>query len=193
MEFIKKSTVLLVAIIIAVVVLLGYHFSYPIELNRVSLPGYIQDFYNRGYSVRQSPVIVLYDGVSIGNREYYLLEIGEDLGYVALERGAFGRYKIEHLGYGGGNFRDGIIEHGGKKYLLFGGRDVTAQIARIFVSIDGMRYDLFTPKAKDHFLLHIEVDPWVEDTHINRGDLVFYNEQGEDITALYDLSGGGIQ
>ena len=186
----RVAAVLILAVIC---VAIGYHLSYPLKLNIVTLPKHIQDFYNRGRIANQAPTIVLYDGVGIGNKEYYLVEIGEDLGSVTLEKGLFGRCRIHHLSYGSGNFLDGIIKSGEKKYLLFGGRDYTSQISRITVSIDGLVYDLYVPKAKDHFLLYTEIDNRAEDNHVNRGTVVFYNEKGDNITGLYDLSGGGIQ
>lgn len=180
-------------VLTAVCVGVGYHLSYPIKLNMITLPKHIQDFYNRGRSAAQPPSVTLFGGVGIGDREYYLLEIGEDmdLGRVVLKRGLNGRYRIERLGYGGGNFLEGIVEDGGKKYFLFGGRDHTAQIAKIAVLIEGQTYELPVNKP-DHFLLYTEIDSRVEDNHVDRDHIMFYNAEGENITALYDLSGGGI-
>ncbi len=189
---VKRIAILLILAVICACA--GYHFSYPIELDRATLPAHIQDFYNRGRSAASSPAVILYDGVSIGRKEYALIEIGEDLdlGSVTLERGLTGRYKITRLGYGGGSFLDGIVEGGGKKYLLFGGRDITSQISKITVRIDGLTYELYTGGAKDHFLLYTEIDSRVEDNHVNRDHIHFYNESGADITERYNLSGGGI-
>ncbi len=173
---------------------IGYHLSYPIKLNRNTLPEHIRDYYNRGRSIEVSPAIVLYGaGIGIGNKEYYLVEIGESMGSVTLERGLTGRYKITHLGYGDGNFLDGIIESSGQKYLLFGGRDMTAQISKITVLIQGQTYELYTEQARDRFLLYTEIDSRIEDNHVDRDKICFYNEMGEDITGLYNLSGGSIQ
>lgn len=46
-----------------------------------------------------------------------------------------------------------------------------------------------------HFLLCTELSTdWSpEDAHIDRETLRLYDERGNDITADYDLSGGGIQ
>ena len=84
------------------------------------------------------------------------------------------------------------MESEGKKYLLLGGRDLNARIARITVSIDGRSYELENPNPGDHFLLCTEIDSRTEDSHIDRDRLTFYNEEGEDVTELYDLSGGGL-
>jgi len=190
----NKKGILIVLILAAVMMGLGYHFTYSIKLNVDTLPKHIQNFYNRGRGAARSPEVTLFDNVGIGNKEYYLLEIGEnlDFGRVVLEKGLNGRYKITNLGYGGGNFLDGIVEDGGKKYFLFGGRDSTAQIAKITVLIEGQTYELRVDKGKDHFLLCTEIDSRVEDNHADRENITFYNANGEDITELYDLSGGGI-
>jgi hypothetical protein len=191
MKKIKYSVVAL--IVVAVCVSIGYHFSYPIELNMLTLPNHISDFYNRGHSVKDSSAVVLFSGVGIGKNEYYMVEIGEDLGYVKLEKGLTGRYKISHLGYGDGNFRDGIIENNGKKYLLFCGRDITSQISKITVLINGQTYEMDIPKATNHFFVYTEIDNHVEDKQVNRDHINFYNDKAKDITELYNLSGGGIQ
>lgn len=170
----------------------AYHFSYPIERNMVTLPGEIAAFHNRESEDWDPSEITVYGGVSVGDREYYLMEIGEYLGSVTLRRGLTGRYKIEYLRYGDGGLRNAIVESGAKKYLLVGGRDLTTQIARITVSMDGRSYELENPNSGDHFLLCTEIDSRTEGNHIDLGRLSFYNEAGEDITWLYDLSGGGL-
>lgn len=186
--------ILSLLILAALCIGIGYHFSYPIKLDPVTLPEYIQDFYNRGRSAAQSPAVTLFDSVGIGNKEYYLLEIGQDidLGCAVLNKGLNGRYRISNLSYSGGNFLDGIVEDGEKKYFLFGGRDHTAQITKITAFIEGETYELPIDKARDHFLLYTEIDSYVEGNHADRNRITFYNAEGEDITELYDLSGGGI-
>ena len=169
-----------------------YHFSYPIELNMVTLPKEIAAFHNRESEDLDPSEITVYDGVGIGNREYYLIEMGEHLGSVALKRSLTGRYKIEYLTYGDGGLRDSIVESGGRKYLLLGGRDPEVRLARITVSIDGLTYDLEKNWPRDHFLLCAEIDSRVEDHRIDRDKVRFYSADGEDVTGLYDLSGGGI-
>ena len=181
-----------VLILAAALAAAAYHVSYPIELNLATLPGEIAAFINRESEDFDPSEIRVYDGVALGNREYYLMEMGEFLGSVALRRSLTGRYKIEYLRYGDGGLRDAIVESGGKKYLLLGGRDLNARVARITVSIDGRSYELENPNPGDHFLLCAEVDSRIEDSHIDKDRVTFYDEAGEDITGLYDLSGGGI-
>ena len=123
------------------------------------------------------------------------MEIGEDidLGYVKLERNFLGRYKIVRLGYGGGSFRDGVVRSGEKAYYLFGGRDVTGRIAKITMTQNGETCTMENAEGKAHFLFCTELSPQLGDHEIDRSTLRFYDEDGSDITAEYDLSGGGIQ
>lgn len=179
---------LLAALLLAV----AYQVSYPIELNLAMLPEEIAAFHNRESEDLDPSEITVYDGVGIGNREYYLIEMGEHLGSVALKRSLTGRYKIEYLTYGDGGLRDSIVESEGKKYLLLGGRDPEVRLARITVSIGGLTYDLEKNWPRDHFLLCAEIDSRVKDNHVDRDKVRFYSAEGEDITGLYDLSGGGI-
>jgi len=172
-------------------VALFYHTFYPVEPDGSNLETCIKDFYNRGFSIEQSPVIQIHDSVTLGKTKYVLIELGEDLGRVILSQGLTGRYRIEKLGYGGGNFREGIVENAGKKYLLYGGRNTALQIAAMSVTLDGFTYNLAIP-AKTRFLVCTEIDSRIEDNHVDLNRVVVYNAQGEDITERVDLSGGGM-
>lgn len=181
-----------VLVLTAAVFAAAYHLSYPIELNMATLPEEIAAFHNRESEDWDPSEITVYGGVSVGDREYYLMEMGEYLGSVTLKRSLTGRYKIESLRYGDGGFRDAIVESGGKKYLLVGGRYLTARIARITVSIDGRSYELENPNPGDHFLLCTEIDSRTEDNHVDLDKVRFFDADGKDITGDYDLSGGGL-
>ena len=176
----------------AALVLLWDWTAHPIELNMVTLPEQIAAFHNRESEDWDPSEITVYSGVSVGNREYCLMEMGEYLGSVTLERGLTGRYKIEYIRYGDGGLQDAVVENGGRKYFLVGGRDAASQIVRITVSIGGRSYDLENDTPRDHFLLCAEIDSRTEDLHVDRDKIRFYNKDGEDVTGLYDLSGGGI-
>ena len=136
----------------------------------------------------------IYDSVELENTVWYLMEIGEDidLGYVKLERNFLGRYKIVHLGYGGRSFRDGVVRSGEKAYYLFGGRDVTGRIARITMTQNGETCTMENAEGKTHFLFCTELSPQLGDYDFDRSTLRFYDKDGNDITAEYNLSGGRI-
>ena len=181
-----------VLVLAAVFAAAWYHFSYPIELNMATLPEEIAAFLNRESEDWDPSEIKVYDGVALGNREYYLMEMGEHLGSATLRRSLTGRYRIEYLRYGGGGFRDAIVESGGRKYLLLGGRDPAARIARITAAIDGRSYELENPNPGHHFLLCTEIDRRTEDSHVDLDKVRFFDADGKDITGLYGLSGGGL-
>lgn len=183
------KSVLIFSVIAIIVLCALYRLAYPLKLNMNTLPGKIADFYNQ----EDSLTIAVYDGVEIGNRAYYLIEVGEKLGSVTLEKGLNGRYRFTHLGYGDGDFLDGIVEYRGKKYILFGGRDLIGEIAGVSIPIDGQTYNLNMQDADNIFLNCMQINGYTQDMHIDRDKISFFNDEGEDITKLYDLSGGGIQ
>ena len=173
--------------------LLDQYFSYPIKLNMVTLPEYIREFSNRGYSVERTTQVDIHSGVAIGNREYYLVDLDGDFGYVLLERGLSGRYKILNLGSSGGAFRKGVVEVDGEKYLLFAGRDVGGVIDRIEVVIDHVTYALDVP-TNYPFFVHTKLeDGATAQGMFGLGDITFYDKDGTDVTDQYNLSGGGFQ
>ena len=160
-KIIRRGAVVLT--LAAAVLAAAYQASYPIKLNMLTLPKQIAAFDGRFDDAGNLPEVTVYGGAGLGNREYYLIEIGGELGSVTLKRSLTGRYRIECLRYGTGGLRDAIVESGGKKYLLLGGRDAAARIARIAVSIGGLSYDLENDGPGDHFLLCTEIDRRVED------------------------------
>lgn len=135
----KKVSITILSVLILALCAVGIIRSTTFPLDPATLPDHICDFYNIGRPQPLSPSIRVYDSVELENTVWYLMEIGEDidLGYVKLERNILGRYKIVHLGYGGGSFRDGVVRSGEKAYYLFGGRDVTGRIARITMTQNG--------------------------------------------------------
>ncbi len=179
------------AVLLLAVMAVIYHFSFPIEADCSNLEERIKDFYNRGYSVEYSPTIKIHNSVTLGNSKYLLIEIDEDLGSVVLAQSVTGRYKIERLGYGSGNFREEIIESEGKKYLLYGGRNTSLEIASITFTLDGFTYGSDIPE-ETRFLVYTEIDSRIEANHLDLDSLRIYNTQGEDITEKVDLSGAGI-
>ena len=131
--------------------------------------------------------------VTLGDRTWMLLEIGRemDLGRVILEKSFTGRYRIAALGYGGVNFREGVVEENGRKYLLFGGRNTGERIASAACTLDGVPYPLDIPETS-RFLVCAEVRGETEETHMDLESLRLYDAAGTDITEDYERTGGGI-
>ena len=135
---------------------------------------------------------VLGTGMSIDRKEFYLISVDGQFGYVSFERGPFGRHRLRNVGYGDGDFRNGIIESDGKKYLLFSGVDSGGDIDKITVKIEEFSYDL-TPLKSRPFLTYCEVDSSIKAQNVNLFDITFYDANSNDITSNYELSGGTIQ
>ena len=187
----KKVSITILSVLILALCAVGIIRSTTFPLDPATLPDHICDFYNIGRPKPLSPSIRVYDSVELENTVWYLMEIGEDidLGYVKLEQNILGRYKIVHLGYGG----DGVVRSGEKAYYLFGGRDVTGRIAKITMTQNGETCTMENAEGKTHFLFCTELSPQLGDYDFDRSTLRFYDEDGNDITAEYDLSGGVIQ
>ena len=183
----KKVSITILSVLILALCAVGIIRSTTFPLDPATLPDHICDFYNIGRPKPLSPSIRVYDSVELENTVWYLMEIGEDidLGYVKLEQNILGRYKIVHLGYGGGSFRDGVVRSGEKVYYLFGGRDVTGRIAKITMTQNGETCTMENAEGKTHFLFCTELSPQLGDYDFDRSTLRFYDKDGNDITAEY--------
>lgn len=166
-----------------------YHGAFPIEADWSNLNESVRDYYNRGYSVERSPDIKRHDSVTLGKETYILLEIDGELGRVLLSKGLTGRYRIESLGYGSGDFREGVVEYGPHQYLLFAGRNTGLEIASMEFTMGGDRYRLNIP-AKPLFFVYTEIDGDAEFNHLNLDTVKLYNAKDEDITQRVDWNGG---
>ena len=86
----------------------------------------------------------------------------------------------------------GLVRRGEKAYYLFGGRDVTGRIAKIAMTQNGKTCTMENAEGKTHFLFCTEHSPQLGDYDFDRSTLRFYDKDGSDITAEYNLSGGRI-
>lgn len=177
----KKLVLFGVGILLITLIILSYHFSFPIEEDWSNLEEYIDYFANRGYDTEHPINIKLYDSVVLGRRHYILIEVNQKvLGEVVLIKGITGRYKVDYLTYeSSNNINRKLIENGGKKYLLIFGENPQLQISNITYTMDEKEYNLKIPAA-ERFIFYIEVDENIKS--INLENLRFYNAQGEDIT-----------
>ena len=109
--------------------------SYTVQADNSNLEERALQFLNQGREAPAQGEIRLYDQVDLGKERYVLMEyiqaVEPQLGRIKLEKGLNGRYKIVGIGYGGGNFREGVEENGKEKYYLFGGRNTYFGIAEI--------------------------------------------------------------
>ena len=183
----KKLIIFGIAVLSIAIMAIAYYLSFPVRADGSNLEEHIDRFYNRSYSVGYSNDIKLYDSIILGKNKYVLVEIDEKLGVVTLVQGIIGGYKIAGLDYGSGNFREWIADSKDKKYLIFGGRNTSLEIASITFTLEGHNYSMDIPNKK-RFFTHLEVDNRIQLTHLDLDSLKFYNIQGEDITEQVDWS-----
>lgn len=179
----KKAVLFGVGILVIALIILAYHFSFPIKEDWSNLKEYIDYFANRGYDTEHPINIELYDSVVLGRRHYILIEVNQKaLGEVVLIKGITGRYKVDYLTHGSGFIRKKLAENDGKKYLLLSGRNPRLEISNITYTMDEKDYNLKIP-AKERFIFYIEVDENIKSIMFR--NLKVYNEQGEDITERF--------
>ena len=191
----KKVSITILSVLILALCAVGIIRSTTFPLDPATLPDHICDFYNIGRPQPLSPSIRVYDSVELENTVWYLIEIGEDidLGYVKLERNILGRYKIVHLGYSGGSFHDGVVRSGGESLLPLWRPRCDRPHRKITMTQNGETCTMENAEGKTHFLFCTELSPQLGDYDFDRSTLRFYDKDGNDITAEYNLSGGGIQ
>ena len=110
--------------------------SYPIDPGMDGLEGSLTNWLNRGIDAVHGYQPRLYEPVTLGERTYVPMEVGEKLGYALLERSITGRYRIAHTSSGNAPFRCGVIEENGGKQLLFQGRNTFGEIDRVQITLD---------------------------------------------------------
>ena len=151
-----------------------------------ALTAAISEYGRGGYAVE------LYSWVEFDGTVYYLAELSGQLGYARLSKGQNGGYQLDELGRGTGDFREMIFGLNGTKYLLMGGRNKEPRIAKITAAIDGIVYEFTVDDTADHYFFCVELDPQPSSSDLNRGNVFFYDREGNDVTDSYVLTGGGF-
>ena len=148
---------------------------------------------NRGIDAVHGYQPRLHEPVTLGERPYVPMEVGEKLGYALLERSITGRYRIAHTSSGNAPFRCGVIEENGGKQLLFQGRNTFGEIDRVQITLDrGYEYELKLPR-KEVFFIHTGVDSRIPTGLASVEQITLYDGEGQDITESFFMSMGGIQ
>lgn len=201
----KKSKVILPVIVglllLVLCVLIIHHFTYPIEIDSSESSGQLSledtaalaaEIVEFGSRQEYRPTVELYSWVRLGHNVYYLMELDGQLGYATLSRGLNGGYRLDSIHRGTGDFREGIIVDNGTKYLLMAGRNNEPRIAKITAEMDGIVYEFIVDNDTNHYFFCVELDPQPNSSDLNRGNIVFYDSEGNDITDAYVLMGGGF-
>ena len=96
----RMKLVLGASVLVAICAVAVYFRTYPIKLNMVTLDWEtISEL--RG---EDESLTVLGTGMSIDRKEFYLISVDGQFGYVSFERGPFGRHRLRNVGYGDGDF-----------------------------------------------------------------------------------------
>ena len=186
----KKAIAFLSAILLlAVYAVIAVNIEYKLEISDVK--DSTIDFINRGrqqQAYKLSETQGWLNTIGFAKVCFAMFEIADHSGElmlceVKLKEGLNGKYKIDSVGYGDGNFRERIVEQDGKKYFLFGGRNTARQIDKVSVEIEGEGYLLDIPN-KERFFVYTEIKPKTSEKHILPDKITFLNEVGEDVSDL---------
>ncbi|MBS7527975.1 hypothetical protein KHM83_14915 [Fusibacter paucivorans] len=191
----KKWMIVLVAFLVIGMGYAGYQLQYPIDSAFNNLHMKTSDWLNRGSRAGTSRQITIYDGlmVKLGNAVYVPMTVDESLGYVLLNKSLAGRYKIVHTAYGTGNFKNGVVEIDGERYLLFMGRNTFGEIAKAVFVLDANHTVELEIPTQPVFLVYADVADDAETAPIMLDKLTLFDADDRDISSVFDLSGGSIQ
>lgn len=110
---------------------------YPNKANDSNLEKNINRFCERGQQEEFSTPVTLYDSITLAKNKYVLVELNAQLGVATLKKGISGDYKIDELGCGNRNFIEFVANNKEKNYVLFGGRNMSLQIAKVTFTLEG--------------------------------------------------------
>lgn len=177
------------------VLFLDFSSDYRVEPDLSNLEELTNQWLSRGDKVETNHQLRLYEPVKLGGLIYVPMEVGIDqqTGYVRLEKGLNGKYKIHSTSHGTADIRTGVLEEGGEKYLLFQGRNGLGQIASArfhwdgryeyedAIPPEGYAYELEIPEQAV-FLVCTRVDDNIPAGPLLLDSLTLYDAQGQDIT-----------
>lgn len=182
----KWAVVGIVAAVIVGVLLIGKYQDqkYPIQSDHSNLLEEVTWWVNRGYD---QPVldVTIHDDLDLGDHRYILVDIGDELGMVYLEKGMNDQYRMVRVHYSGGNFHIEEMEEDEEDYLILSGKNQYFGIAEISFEADGKTYWVEIPEG-DRFLSLVELDPPVDPEsalrRVRADSIRFYDANGQDIT-----------
>lgn len=180
-----RKKLLIAAAVLAVILavfLVNDRITYSVAPDCANLAEEAAKYWSRGSSVpRTAEEILLYDSVTVGKQKFVLFELEEKLGRIHLLRSFDGRWKIEKMGCGDGNFREEIVEEDGDYYMVFGGRNACFGIHTAKFEITGTIHVVEIPQ-KDRFLVAQDLMMRTSQDHVLPEKITFYDENGTDIT-----------
>ena len=173
---------------IAAMVLVNNRLTCSVAPDCANLAEEAAKYWSRGGGSWSEEDILLRDSVTVGTRKFSLFELEDQLGCVDLTRTFTGRWKIDQMGCGDGNFRVEIVEEDGDYYLLFGGRNAYFEIHTAKFEITGTIHVVDIPQ-QDCFLVAQDLMMRTSQDHVWPDQITFYDENGVDITAQVPWNG----
>lgn len=183
----KKSWLAgITALLILLSAVLLYHRSYPVEADNSNLQEHVEAFLSRENNLPLNYEVQLFDAYMAGDEKFVLMELhdgrnSDPLGYVRLERGLNGRYRVSGTRYGIGNYWENIVRQDGEAVLLIGGRNAYFGIETIRVIVEQEEYVVTVPEG-DRYLVAVPVEAPEGQTHVLAENIRFYAADGTDLT-----------
>lgn len=180
----KKSR-LLWGIVFLLVIAAGYMRYYPITSDSIEAQNIAQEKFDANAEI--------VSGIGLNHQDFYYFAVSEDeIAVLKMKRGPFNRFRYEGMSYTDANFVNGVVDSKGNKYLLVGGRNPHHEIEKMTVTLDNIQYDIDLANPRDTFFEYIQIKDGTNDDHIFLDNTTLYNADGEDITASFNTSSGGV-
>jgi hypothetical protein len=181
----SKAKIIGLVIIFFFVMAVGYMYYYPITAVSIELQHIVED----KFGVDSKRI----SGIGLNSKDCYYFTIAADnLVVMKMERGMFNRYRYKGMSYTDANFVNGVVNSDGNKYLLVGGRNPNHEIEKIIFTLDNIQYDINLVNPGNTFFEYVQIDSGTVDDDIFLDNTTLYNIDGEDITATFDTSSGGL-
>ncbi|WP_312280395.1 hypothetical protein [Oscillibacter sp.] len=180
----KKSRVLW-GIVFLLAIVAGYMRYYPITNDSIEAEHIIQEKFDANAEIDS--------GIGLNNQDFYYFAVVEnEIAVLRMKRGLFNRFRYEGMSRTDANFVNGVVNSKGNKYLLVGGRNPNHEIEKMTVTLDNIQYDIDLVNPGDSFFEYIQIENETIDNHVFLNNTTLYNADGEDITASFNTSSGGV-
>ena len=170
------------ALMVALAAAALYSLQYAVDGAFSNLTEQTQQFLRHGQEAWAPHDIRQYETLALGNRAFAAVEIDGRLGLVRMTRGLNGRYRIHSVAYGGGTFRQELVDIGEETWAILTGRNRFFGIREMSFSLGQETYRTEVPQ-EDCFIAAVEVKrPEPEKSWIDPSAIRYYDAAGEDIT-----------
>lgn len=180
-----KKTRVLWGIVFLLAIVAGYMRYYPITSDSIEARHIVREKFDANAEI--------VSGIGLNNQDFYYFAVAEnEIAVLRMKRGLFNRFRYEGMSHTDANFVNGVVDSKGNKYLLVGGRNPNHEIEKMTVTLDNIQYDIDLVNPGDSFFEYIQIENETIDNHVFLDNTTLYNADGEDITASFDISSGGV-